>query len=203
MLEALYSKFYKDWLEEDSDTYQQTYELSLFDILDDNNVTETNARKLIEMLKLKYSYWEICEDDNDTFLILLTNKILAYRDYYQEIIDAYNTQINFLDGKKTVVTREDDSNGSGSSSGSNSSTGKGYELPNKTINDGLGNLSNANTSTGENENESSYEDHSEGTLTTIGDVDVVDAKRRYLDLIRNIYAEWASKCEDCFLGIFN
>lgn len=203
MNDALYTKYFKDWYsstvtEQSSTTWLQNLLSDLADI-----TSSEIAPKLVQMLRAKYDYHEICDEDSQIFFNLLINKIITYKDYYMELLAAYNTQINFLDGKKTVVTREDDSNGSGSSSGSNSSTGKGYELPNKTINDGLGNLSNANTSTGENENESSYEDHSEGTLTTIGDVDVVDAKRRYLDLIRNLYSEWADKVYDCFIGLYN
>lgn len=204
MSEALYTSTFIDFLDAEV-TPNVTYELRLEQTIcyANTRVTASIAQQLIKMLKWKYSYWEICEEVFSTFLLILRNKILAYSDYYVELLNAYNTQIDFLDGKKTLTTRGGSTNTTGSATNTNEGTNKRYELPNKTINEGRGNLSNETDTNNEDTSSTEVEELYDETITTKGDVDVVDAKRRYLDLIRNLYSEWAEKCEPCFLGIFS
>lgn len=202
MKEASYTKWFGTWLSTEDETRDQVYEDDLIEdlgaIISDSSI----VNKLVNELRHLYRYWEICDEDNDVFLTLLKDKILSYKDYYLEMLTTYQTQINFLDGRKTTISSYGSSNASNTGSSTSSTTNQDYLLPNKTINSGKGNLSqqneNSNMSGSTNTGNSSYAD----TKTVTGDVDVVEAKQKMLKLIRNLYYEWAKKCEDCFMGIF-
>ena len=203
MLDALYTMYFKDWLNAEFEEEQQTYASSLYDYLTDEITSHETVTNLIDQLKWQYSFWEICEEDAEVFLTILVNKILSYKDYYLEMLQAYAVEIDFLDGNKTVITRE--GTGSRNESGESSSdvVDKDYLLPNKSINSGKGNLSQQREGTSGSTSSNDMSNEFEETITTLGAVNVVEAKRKYLDLIRNLYYEWAKRCEDCFLGIYS
>lgn len=202
MNDAEITKYFKTWYTSPiSSTTTSTWLQSLLGDLTDI-VGSDVASKLVSMLRAQYDYWEICDNDNLIFFNLLVNKIISYKDYYLELLTAYATQINFLDGRKTIISREGTGDGTNHGESTGSSTNQDYLLPNKNINEGLGNLSQQNVNNNSGESDGTSHSEYEDTETRTGDVDVVDAKKRYLDLIRNIYYEWAKKCEDCFIGLF-
>ena len=202
MKEASFTKYFKTWyLSPISSTSTSTWLQNLISDLNDILGSEVSS-KLVSMLRAKYDYHEICDEDDAIFFQLLVNKIITYKDYYLELLEAYATEIDFLDGRKSTVSRSGSGSGSSESSNEGSTTSKDYLLPNKDINGGKGNLSQQNEGSSDNSGSSSSSNEYEESVTMVGDVDVVDAKRRYLNLIRNIYSEWADKLYDCFIGLY-
>lgn len=186
-LKPAYTKFYKDaYIEWNlrNETYAFTTDTFW---LDDRFVN------LREMISNKFRLWEVFVDDKTVFLPEMVAIFKRYEDYYKEKITAYETQIDFLDGTKTESTY-------GSTSTNTPRTkyqSENYDLPrsetsinrptSKTINGGIEGSDTINT----------------GSSTTSKGGDVIDLKRRYLDLIRSLYDEFADKFKPLFIELFD
>lgn len=149
--------------------------------------------ELRQMILDKFRLWEVFVDDKTVFLPEMVAIFNRYENYYQEKITAYETQINFLDGTKTESTY-------GSTSTNTPRTKyqtENYDLPrsetsinrptSKTINGAIEGNDTINT----------------GSSTTSKGGDVIDLKRRYLDLIRSLYDEFADKFKPLFIELFD
>ena len=202
-MEALYTKLYTEWLQTEpigSTSYAFILDNELKNVY---NIPTDIADKIITMLEDLYWNHEIAYEDDDDFLNSLLHKLNSYKDYYLELITAYQVQINMLDGNKTVITRQGSSSGTSSSENEGSSRNEDYNLPNKTINEGLGNLSSANKGTNANSGSSEESGEYEESITTIGAANVIDLKKKYLDIIHNYIYDWCEHCKVCFLGIYS
>lgn len=174
--------------------------------------TEAHTAKLKEMITDRYWNWEIGGETLGEFKAILSHRFRTIRDYYIELIQAYETKINMLDGKITSVivdentTSKDTSSGTLSHTGTNSGDGKNYDLP----------RSNATENRPSSRNESSLTtnttDTSSGTIdktgtrdktvTTKGGENVIELKREYLKLLRNVWLELVNELSPCFLDLF-
>lgn len=174
--------------------------------------TEAHTTKLKEMITDRYWNWEIGGETLGEFKSMLLHRFRTIRDYYIELIQAYETKINMLDGKLTSViidentTSKDTSSGNLSHTGTNSGDGKNYDLP----------RSNATENRPSSRNESSLTtnttDTSSGTtdkqatrdktVTTTGGENVIELKREYLKLLRNVWLELVNELSPCFLDLF-
>ena len=95
MLNAIYTLCYKDALEVDP---------TLLDgIIWD---TTEHTKKLKEMLYAKYFNYEISGETIGEQKIFMTQKFNQYKDYYSEMLDAYETSIAWLDGEITSHSEE-------------------------------------------------------------------------------------------------
>lgn len=103
MLNALYTLCYKDALEIDP---------TLIDGINWDTVEHTN--KLKEMIYAKYFNYEISGETIGEQKIFMEQKFNQYKDYYAEMLAAYETSIAWLDGEITSHSEESEFAESGS-----------------------------------------------------------------------------------------
>lgn len=180
---AKYTQFFKDYIEvlhTGNDIYSDFYAYVSSNLVS-GNWTATRVRTLTDMIVSKYMYYEVFTEYANDFSATFYAIFNRYKDYYIEMIIAYETEINFLDGNKITRTYEPRA----------AYQSENYDLPrsSSSINRPTTKSTNAGIS---------------GTDTTvIKGGDVIDLKRRYLDLIRNLYDEFASKFQPLFIEMFD
>ena len=224
----------------------------------DNLTLSTTERteKFKSMLISRWAYYEISGETISVFKFLIENRFGQLKDWYEELITAYETKIEMLDGELETITRDDTKKESGSRSselnGNVSTTGTikdntTSEASNETTiaKNQLTELSHIDlprTSVTENrpssKDRTSFEDNSSDTIkesksgtninntdtrttntanttandtkdatlkqtiTKKGGVNVIELKRDYMKLLRNIYLEFAEDFKTCFLDLY-
>lgn len=174
--------------------------------------TEVHTAKLKEMLTDRYWNWEIGGETLGEFKSMLLHRFRTIRDYYLELISAYETKINMLDGKRTSIiidedtTNKDTSSGTLSHTGSNASDGKNYDLPRSNATENRPSSRNESSLTTNTTDSSSGTMDKKGTrdktVTTTGGENVIELKREYLKLLRNVWLELVNELSPCFLDLF-
>lgn len=173
-----------------------------------------------EMVMDMYWNWEIAGETIGEFKGMLKHSFNSVRDYYNEMIDAYQTKINMLDGKKTTITVKvndtttESGHNEGSSSGTNdrdtsSSTSK-YDLPRSSTTENRPSGKTEDTAKDERSSSSSASnDYNSSKAATkdkniekLGSESVIKLKQEYMSIIRNIYKECANSLGKCFLDLF-
>lgn len=192
-------------------------------LLDVNEVTENFLENLFSdfessadvpvslylEFKSMYNFYEICDKDESIFRQCVEDVYYEHQNYYKELFDNYSKEYNYMTGNTRTMTRNDTS--SGSHSRDNTDSGNTdrteYDLPNKVVTPttATGYATSKNTengsSTGHEEGERESEYHS--TITHTYSNEILDLKRKYIEQIRNVYREFASKFSDCFLHLFS
>lgn len=163
----------------------------LLDNLKLNNEEQTN--KFIEMFKSKYNFYEIGGETIPLFKRFIEDTFDTFKDYYQQLINEYEKEFNYLDGYiesyESEYSYKDDSD--------ISRNNDFIDLPNKiTTNEYITNKERFSTDflsnrTGTNKN------------TKKGNVNILEQKKKYLDYIRNLYSEFADKFKTCFVLVYN
>ena len=174
--------------------------------------TKEHSDKLKAMITDRYWNWEIGGETLGEFKAMLSHRFRTIRDYYIELIQAYETKINMLDGKKTSViidentTSKDTSSGNLSHTGTNSGDGKNYDLPRSNAAENRPSSRNESSLTTNTTDTSSGTTDKQGsrdkTVTTTGGENVIDLKREYLKLLRNVWLELVNELSPCFLDLF-
>lgn len=142
--------------------------------------TQEQTTKFIDIFRAKWDMYDIGGETIELFKIFITNRFIVKKDYYQELIDEYETQFNYLDGRKTVTTYREDAN----------TDSTDYDLPRKT------------GATGTATAKTNVDGELEWTRTLTGDVDVLEQKSKYMKFIRNLYEQFADEFKDCFSLIY-
>ena len=150
--------------------------------------TEEHTNKFKEMFIAYWNIYEICAETTESFKIILANTFVVHRDKYIELINAYETRINMLDG--VVITEINNENRIDNSNDLKTN----YDLPRSTT--ATRDIPTYKT-TLNNSNESTYT----SSNTTKGG-NQIELKNAYLKQIRNIYAEFVNEFSNCFLHIF-
>lgn len=122
-----------------------------------------------EFIKVFNGIWnrhEINAETTTDFEIMFDSILAEWASYYNELLSGYFTKVDMLEGGKKT--------------GNN----KYYNLPNKQINEGKGNLSQVNE------------------FTSTGYDNSLDQKAKYINLIRDVYRELAYRFTDLFIHIF-
>lgn len=183
-------------------------------------IKNIDSDRLGAMLLARYGEWKMFTADKTAFEEALMRYYSRYKYYYDELLDAYNTTINMLDGRKTVITYDTTNNRQ--DSGTDSSKGKignsldsteeinNYDLPRQTSTENRPSSrsidSNKQSSSSETTNSVEYGKATKttrgGTVTRTGDADVIDLKKRYMALIQDVYYEFAGRFEPLFVGVF-
>lgn len=174
--------------------------------------TEAHTEKLRAMIIDRYWNWEIGGETLGEFKSMLLHRFRTIRDYYIELLTAYETKINMLDGKKTAIiidedtTSKDTSSGTLSHDGTNSSDGKNYDLPRSNVTENRPSSRNESSLTTNTTDTSSGTMDKKGTrdktVTTTGGESVIELKREYLKLLRNVWLELVNELSPCFLDLF-
>lgn len=176
------------------------YTITLHDLLINeptllDNLTLSTAERTEKFKNMFIAKWDIYEINTETvkmFKLILTNKFNTLKDYYEELISAYETKINMLDGKLTSITREDTEDNNQIYSGESLN----YDLP-RTNSAENKPSSKSNNSGNTNDNKRFNQ-----TITTKGEENVISLKTQYMKMLRNIYYEFVNDFETCFMQLF-
>ncbi len=158
--DAKYTMVWSDWLDKYPEFWGSVITPNL------TGWSEKDCEEFVKVFNGIWGMYEVNAETYESFVIRFAYCRDEWSAYYKEFLDAYHKKIDMLQGKNTKGKT------------------KYYELPNKTINGGVGNL----TSQTEYENS--------------GSDDVIDLKRRYLNLIKDVYRQMAMKFTDLFIHIF-
>ena len=193
-------------------TYQEAIEIDPTIAYNLTLDTQEHSEKLQNMIKDRYWNWEIGGETLGEFKSMLLHRFRTIRDYYIELIQAYETKINMLDGKKTSViidediTNKDTSSGTLSRTGTKSGDGKNYDLPRSNSTENRPSSRNESSVTTNTTDTSSGTTDKQGTrdktVTTTGGENVIELKRSYLNLLRNVWLELVNELSPCFLDLF-
>lgn len=142
--------------------------------------TPEQTNKFIEIFRARWDLYEIGGETIELFKSFIDERFKLKLGYYQQLIDEYEKEFNYLDGRKTTTTYHESAN----------SDGTDYDLPRKPDAVAV-----ATTKTNVNGNIS-------WGRTLTGDEDVLELKTRYLKYIRNLYEEFVNEFKDCFAMIY-
>ena len=169
------------------------YTITLHDALIDNPdlldglvmSTADRTSKLKEMFISRWDIYEIGLETINLFKLCINNK-------FNTLVDAYETKINMLDGKKFSITTT--RNKTINTDGNNESLN--YDLP-RTVQAESKPSSKSSSNSANNSNEDSTE-----TITQTGNENVIELKKEYMKIIKNIYLDFAEDFKTCFLDLY-
>lgn len=209
MLNAEFTMCYKDVIEQYPDVLENI-------VMD----TTEHTSKLRDMLAAKWSIYEISGETIPEFKLFLECKFNQYKDYYVEMLGAYETEINWINGLITSTNlseagtdNKDYTPGAvyeTETSPGVSITDENYDLPrsassenrpsSKTVSTPSGSDVRTVTPTGGTDNTLSTV--SRNVITSMTRADQIEQRDKYLKSIRSLYAEFADKFKPCFLDIY-
>lgn len=176
------------------------YTITLHDALIDNPdlldglvmSTADRTKKLKEMFINRWEIYEIGLETINLFKLCINNKFNTIVGFYEELLDAYETKINMLDGKKFSITTT--RNKAINTNGNNENLN--YDLP-RTVQAESKPSSKSSSNSANNSNEDSTE-----TITQTGNENVIELKKEYMKIIKNIYLDFAEDFKTCFLDLY-
>lgn len=138
--------------------------------------TEEQTKTFLDMFVGMYRFHEIAGETIPQFKLYIEDTFTVKKTYYQELINAYETKVNMLDGVVTTTESDDVTDN--------------IELPNKVVDpDDIDKYIN-------NRNKGK----SNGKVTSN---DNIDLKRRYMKLLRNVYEKFVLEFMPCFITLYN
>lgn len=208
-LNAVYTMCFKDALEIAPDLMD--------DIVWDNG---EHTMKLRDMIYSKFYNYEIAGETLPEQRLFMKTKFDAYKDYFLEYINAYETEITWLDG---IISSE-----TGSNSGTKNktftprasytttttpgvvTTTDEYDLPrseatnnrpsSRVVSTPSG--SNTSTTTGIGGNDITLDTDSSSHSITKKSGNPIEQKASYMQLLRSVYSEFADKFKACFITLY-
>ena len=177
------------------------------DILDPLSLdTDAHTAKFKEVLKGKFNLYEIGLETPHLFQEALVNKLAVKKDYYLELIEAYETNIKnlMLDGLVSTTTTEHTGEGTNSNTVTPRTKTESihYDLPRSIAADNY--PSSKDTSevvSGTDSSEGSYSDEFTNESTTKTG-NAIDQKVKYMKMLRNVWEEFANEFKSCFLDLY-
>ena len=142
--------------------------------------SDTRTNGFIEVLTGRYNAYEIACDNEDLFLQYLKDTFKEHRAYYEELLDTYDKKYDIDDLNQRIVEAEIEPN-----------------LEEHHID-----LPRSDTTQEKPTSKDISTGSSESTTTTTDKMVLIDLKNRYMRQIRNVYNEFASRFDDCFLHIY-
>lgn len=147
--------------------------------------TEEHTNKFRQMFIAIWGVYEIGGETIPQFKDFVKLRFDEYKDYYIEKINAYETQINMLDGMKETYSETITNDGTNNSAI--------IDLPNKqTTKEYISNKQNTKIDNTETR-----------TYSRTGGINVIKLKEDYLKLLQNIFKEFVDKFDTCFIQIFS
>lgn len=210
MLNAVYTMCYKDALELSPDIVSGI-------VWDSDEHTE----KLLDMIYSKFFNYEISGETLNEQRLFMEAKFNEYKDYYAEMLAAYESEIQWLDGViSTEVSSDTTSNTKVFTPRSGYTTTETpavtnetstFDLPRSTASENRPSSKTVSTPTGTNTS-TTVGTSGEDTTSDSGNAsknitrksgNPIEQKKEYLKLIRSVYSEFADKFKPCFLTLFN
>lgn len=186
--------------------------------------TESRTSSLRDMLHAVYDIKEISGETIPEFKVFLQTKFNQYKQYYEELLDVYESQINWQGGE--ILNIEDNTTNNRSKvytpraayrsedwaqPGVTTIT-TNYDLPrsastenhptSKTVTNPMGESRSTHYTQGI-EGTDTTADNDSGTLSRESTrVNLVEQKKKMMNMLRNIYKEFADKFNACFLDLY-
>lgn len=177
-------------------------EENLLDNLILENQTQTD--EFIKTFKARYNLYDIAGETIPMFKLMIENKFELKKKYYQELINEYEKEINYLDGiiESETISDNTSNNGTSSSSSNSTDTDTIYDLPYKQTENMYATKKVIGDRVGEVENNSTSSKTQTITRNKTGNINILEQKIKYLKYIRNIYEEFVNEFKDCFSLIY-
>ena len=209
-MKPAFTEFFESWCYKRSSSSQHNTPVSRFIqwaignwAQSDTTWDSDHITKLAEMIFYKFYNWETwCLDGEPVappattitnFGDSMTAIFKTYKDYYGEKLTAYETEINFLDGNSITTVIDETVEATPRTLHENVN----YDLPRS--DSSIDRPTSKSTSSVTSGTDKTDRD----ATNTIKGGDVIDLKRRYLDLIRSIYEEFALKFRCNFIEQFD
>ena len=161
----------------------------------DNLTLSTTERtdKFKNFFIAKWFNYEISGETIPMFKALIENRFNTLKDYYEELITAYER-------KMVTITRDDTKNDTFNRNVNLNGENKIYDLPRTTVAENKptqkSDILNSNVE------DSTTNKTLKQTISKKGGVNVIDLKRDYMKLIRNVYIDFVTNFDTCFIDLY-
>lgn len=150
---------------------------------------ETRTTKFKEIFIAMWYNYEVTGETIEESKTYIDNLFKKKVDYYNELLDAYETQINMLDGRLETISTTSNRDISDTTSNEN------IDLPNK--------VTSQEYITDKQKGNREHQDNYTNTINIKGRENVIELKRQYMKLLRNVYEEFAKEFEVCFITLYS
>lgn len=166
--------------------------------------TEEQTNEFINTFKARYNLYDIAGETIPMFKLMLENRFNLKKKYYQDLINEYSKEIDYLQGivETETISDETSNNGTSSSSSNATDTDTVYDLPYRQTENMYATKKVIGDRIGEVENNSSSSKTQTITRNKTGNINILEQKIKYLKYIRNIYEEFVNEFKDCFSLIY-
>lgn len=168
----------------------------------DNLTLSTTERtdKFKNFFIAKWFNYEISGETIPMFKALIENRFNTLKDYYEELITAYEIKIDMLDGKMVTITRDDTKNDTFNRNVNLNGENKIYDLPRTSVAENK--PTQKSDIVNSNVEDSTTNKTLKQTISKKGGVNVIDLKRDYMKLIRNVYIDFVTNFDTCFIDLY-
>lgn len=168
----------------------------------DNLTLSTTERtdKFKNFFIAKWFNYEISGETIPMFKALIENRFNTLKDYYEELITAYEIKIDMLDGKMVTITRDDTKNDTFNRNVNLNGENKIYDLPRTSLTENK--PTQKSDIVNSNVEDSTTNKTLKQTISKKGGVNVIDLKRDYMKLIRNVYIDFVTNFDTCFIDLY-
>lgn len=168
----------------------------------DNLTLSTTERtdKFKNFFIAKWFNYEISGETIPMFKALIENRFNTLKDYYEELITAYEIKIDMLDGKMVTITRDDTKNDTFNRNVNLNGENKIYDLPRTSVTENK--PTQKSDIVNSNVEDSTTNKTLKQTISKKGGVNVIDLKRDYMKLIRNVYIDFVTNFDTCFIDLY-
>lgn len=168
----------------------------------DNLTLSTTERtdKFKNFFISKWFNYEISGETIPMFKALIENRFNTLKDYYEELITAYEIKIDMLDGKMVTITRDDTKNDTFNRNVNLNGENKIYDLPRTSVAENK--PTQKSDIVNSNVEDSTTNKTLKQTISKKGGVNVIDLKRDYMKLIRNVYIDFVTNFDTCFIDLY-
>lgn len=179
----------------------------LWDMQDLNMGESSRNNAFLDMFTSMYNLCEIGAETPDLFRKMVTDTFNEYKDYYNQLLDAYEKQYDYATGNKKITIRSEtvDTDTDRISKNIDNNKHTEIELPNKQVSnpdDSYPSAIDKDESNSKNVSNAKAKTVREYTDTVEYKDEFIDLKNKYIEQIRNVYKEFCEKFKDCFMIIY-
>lgn len=141
--------------------------------------SEERTNKFLKQLVAVWGVYDIAGETIGEFKTFIKDEFDTQLPYFEEMLDAYEREIDYLDGLKTITK------------GTTHNEGITVDLPNKVVGDSVYDYP-----------DSGNKDDGNSTIERTDNSRAITLKVRYMQQIRDLYREFAFRFKHCFIHIF-
>lgn len=171
-------------------------------------MSDNDIGVLVFMIQSRFNDYDMIEENNTTIHNFFYDTFEENCVYYVQLLENYRKEYDYAQGNKRIVSRNDNINIEGHREINNDNNNKStdYELPNKVIDDNYESTpSNINKTDTKEKSTNDYDNNTthESQVVTEYKNEFLDLKNKYMNQIRDVLKEFASKFELCFQLVYD